>query len=46
MWNRASVGNLLLTLVAFPAFMFALVAVLGFAVMVVELTMWLIALIG
>ncbi len=45
MWNRASVGNLLLSLVAFLVFMVVLLAVLGSGVGVVELTIWLIALI-
>ena len=45
MRNRASVGNLLLSLLAFLAFMVVLLAVLGFGVGVVELTIWLIVLI-
>ena len=45
MRNRASVGNLLLSLVAFLAFMLVLLAVLGFGVGVAELTIWVIALI-
>ncbi|HVQ17485.1 MAG TPA: hypothetical protein VMT27_00455, partial [Actinomycetes bacterium] len=45
MWNRASVGNLILSLVVFLAFMVVLVTALGFGVGVVELTIWLVALI-
>jgi hypothetical protein len=41
MWNRASVWNLLLSLVAFLAFMVILLTALGAGVGTVELLIWL-----
>ena len=41
MWNRASVWNLLLSLLAFLAFMVTLLMALGFGVGTLELLVWL-----
>jgi hypothetical protein len=43
MWNRASAWNLLLSLVAFLAFMAIMLTGLGFGVGTVELMIWLAA---
>jgi hydrogenase/urease accessory protein HupE len=45
MRNRASVWNLLLSLMAFVAFMVILLTALGFGVGTVELMIWLVAII-
>lgn len=47
MSKRASIGNLLLRLLAFAAFMMVLVGALGFGVGIPELIIWLaVALVG
>ena len=43
MWNRATAWNLVLSLVAFLAFMAIMLTGLGFGVGTVELTIWLAA---
>ena len=45
MRNRASVWNLLLSLMAFVAFMVILLTALGFGVGTVELMIWLVAIV-
>jgi hydrogenase/urease accessory protein HupE len=45
MRNRASVWNLLLSLMAFLAFMVILLTALGFGVGTVELMIWLVAIV-